>query len=393
MIPSERWRARHTVLLLSVCAYFGIRLVEFVLSLVFKDIKGALGISTFVLGVAVAASTVTYAAAQLPSGALGDRFGHRSVILASIALTGAASVLLAVSPSGIFVVLGMGLIGLVSGAYYTPATALLTDLFDGTGRAIGIHRIGAQAVGLTGPAIGALGARYGWRLLLVGTGLLTVPLFAGFRTAVPASPSQATTGSLSGRIRPKAVWEILSRPPIATTTVIATFAQFADTATFSFLPLLLREYHGLTIEVTGGLFTLYFVSVAISQPVTGWLSDRIDRDVVTIGTLSVAMIGLILLAVRPPIPLVLAAVVTVGLGMGWGPPVQARFMDHLAESERGRGFGTVRSVYIGFAALNGLLVGAAETLWGWDVAIAVLIGSLLVPVIVLVGLLIPTPGG
>lgn len=392
MTSLARWRHRHTVLLLAALAYFGIRFVEFVLSIVFKDIKTALGISTFVIGLAVAASTITYAVAQLPSGAFGDRYGHRTVVLASLALTGVASVLLAAASSGRVVVLGMGLVGLVSGAYYSPATALLTELFDETGRAIGIHRIGAQAVGFTGPVVGSLGAMFGWRALLVGSGLLTVPIFAGVWTGVRAPPTSGASGSdpplgastsLRERIEPGVLWEILSRPPVAVTTVVATFAQFVETATFSFLPLLLREYHDLPIDVAGGLFTVYFVAVAIGQPATGWLSDRHDRDTVTIGALSLAIVGFLVLLRHASLAPIAAGVVAIGFGMGWGPPVQARFMDNLDTDERGTGFGTVRSVYIGLASLNGLLVGGAETLWGWDVAIAVLVAALSIPVVVL----------
>lgn len=105
-----KWRHRTSVLVLCVFAYFAVRFVEFALSLVFPDIEAALGISTFTIGLAVTVSTITYALAQLPSGALGDRFGERAVVLAAVGLTGLASVLLAASSSGLFVVLGMGLV-------------------------------------------------------------------------------------------------------------------------------------------------------------------------------------------------------------------------------------------------------------------------------------------
>lgn len=384
MLPTGRWRHRHTVLLFAVFAYFGIRFVEFVLSVVFKDIKAALDVSTFVIGVAVAASTVTYALAQLPSGVLGDRYGHRTVVLASIGLTAAASLVLAASPSGLGIVLGMAAVGLVSGAYYSPATALLADRFEEPGRAIGIHRVGAQAVGVTGPIVGVAGAMYGWRALLAASGLLALPVFVGFRTVVRPRPPADREASREGRIAPATVRDLLARPAIVATTLIAAFAQFADTATFSFLPLLLREYHGLTIEAAGGLFTAYFVAVAVGQPLAGWLSDRIGRDPVAAGALLVAIAGYLLLSTRPLPVLVGVGVVTVGLGMGWGPPVQARFMDHLGRDERGTGFGLVRSVYIGFAALSGLVVGGVATVWGWTAGIGVLLASLSIPVVFIV---------
>lgn len=371
------------MLALAVAAYFGIRFVEFALSIVFKDIKAALGISTAVIGIAVTASTITYAAAQLPSGMLGDRYGHRSVILASLGLTGIASLLIAAAPSGLAVVLGMALVGLVSGAYYSPATALLTDVFEGTGRAIGIHRIGAQAVGITGPLVAAAAALYGWRSLLVVSGLLTIPVLVGFRTIVrprtPAAPDTALREAfVPGKIR-----NLLSDPRIAATTVVACLAQFVDTATFSFLPLLLREYHELDIGLAGTLFTVYFVAVAISQPVAGWLSDRMGRDPVTACTLSSASIGFLLLSIRPQTLGIGAGVVLVGFGMGWGPPVQAQIMECLDGDDRGTGFGLVRTIYIGFAALAGLLVGSVETVWGWTAGIGLFILLLGTAIVVL----------
>lgn len=380
----RRWGRRHAVLAVAVAAYFAVRFVEFALSIVFKDVKVALGISTFVVGVAITASTVTYAFVQLPSGALGDRFGHRAVVLASVGCTGVASLLLAAAGSGLVVVMGMALVGLVSGAYYSPATALLTDRFADAGRTIGVHRLGAQAVGLTGPLVGVLVATNGWRAALVAAGVLTAPVLVGFATVVRPRPPSNPDASLTDRLAPGRLGAILSRPPVAATTVVAGLAQFVDTATFSFLPLLLREYHGLAVETAAALFTLYFVAVASAQPVAGWLSDHVRRNAVTVGALTTAVVGFLVLAVRPSGAFVVLGVAFVGLGMGWGPPVHAQFVDHFDGSEQGTGFGLVRTVYIGFAALNGLVVGGVATAWGWRAGIGVLLAALAASVVVAV---------
>ena len=373
-----RWRHRHTVLALCVLAYFGVRFVEFALSIVFADIRAALGVSAFVIGLAVAASTATYAAAQLPSGALGDRYGERTVVLASLGLTGLGSVLLAASPSGAFVVLGMALVGLVSGAYYSPATALLADRFDETGRAIGVHRLGAQFVGFTGPVVGLVGAWFGWRAVLLLGAAVAFPVLVCFRALVRPEPPR-TDEPLREHLDPGTARDLLSRPGVAFTTGVAALAQFADTAAFSFLPLVLREYHGIPIELAGVLFTIYFAAVTAGQPSAGWLSDRVGRDPVAVVALLVGAAGFLLLLVQGSLAATVAAVVLVGLGMGWGPPVQSRFLDRLDDDERGVGFGLVRSVYIGFAALNGVVVGAVATLSGWGAGICVLAAALALP--------------
>lgn len=378
-----RWRYRHTVLLLCVLAYFGIRFVEFALVLVFPDIEEALGTSVFTIGVAVTASTITYALSQLPSGALGERFGERRVIIAALGLTGVGSLVLLVAPVGGVIVFGMGVIGAVTGTYYSPATALLSDLFEHTGRAIGIHRVGGQIVGLTGPVVTLLSVAYGWHAVPLASASLVVPLVVGFalfvRTRTPSQPDQ----SLHEQLQPSRLGGLLSRPSVAFTTVIASFGQFVDVATFSFLPYILRSYGGFTPAFTSVLFPLYFFTVAITQPVTGWLSDRFGHDPVTVGTLLIGVAGLLGLLVGETVLATVGAVVCLGVGMGWSSPVQSRAIDQLNADEQGTGFGLIRTVYIAFASLSGIVVGGAVTLDGWASAIVILAVGLFVPAVAL----------
>lgn len=69
--------------------------------------------------------------------------------------------------------------------------------------------------------------------------------------------------------------------------------------------------------------------------------------------------------------------------MGWSSPVQSRAIDQLDADERGTGFGLIRTVYIAFAGLSGIVVGGAVTLGGWASAIGILAVGLLVPAVAL----------
>jgi YNFM family putative membrane transporter len=316
-----RWQYRYTVLALCVLAYFSIRFIEFALAFVFPDIAESLGASVFTIGIAVTASTITYAIPQLPSSALGDQFGERTVIIAALGLTALGSLVLAAAPVGGAVVLGMALIGLVSGVYYNPATDLLTDLFDETGRAIGIHRIGAQIVGLTAPIVVFVKITYGWRVVPLLSALIAVPVLVGFGLFVRSRSPTQPEPPIRERIQPSVLTDLLSRPRIAFTTVIASFGQFVDTATFSFLPYILREYHDLSLSVAGGLMMLYFLVLTVAQPISGWFSDHLGRDYVAIIFLLVGVAGYLVLLAPGSFAVVVAAVVLVGLGMGWSPPV------------------------------------------------------------------------
>jgi predicted MFS family arabinose efflux permease len=381
----RRWEYRHTVLALCVLAYFGIRFIEFALSLVFPDIVDALGTSILTIGVAVTASTLTYAVAQLPSGALGDRFGERTVVLGALGLTGIGGLLMSAAPTGGVVVLGMALVGAVSGAYYSPATTLLTDLFEGPGhgRAIGVHRIGAQVVGLTGPVVAFVAAAYGWRTVPLLAVAVVLSALVGFGLFVRSRPPTRPDTSIRERVRPSNLADLLSRPDLAFTTAVAGFGQFVDTASFSFLPYLLRAYHGLSAELAGALFTLYFVAVAVSQPAAGWLADRFGRDAIAIVALGLGAVGYLSLLPRAMVVTTTVAIVLVGFGMGWSPPVQSRAIDRLPAADRSLGFGLVRTVYIALAGLCGIVVGGAVTVGGWASAISILAIVTLVPTVAL----------
>lgn len=365
-------RYRTTVLVLCVFAYFGIRFSEFVISQVLPDIKNSLGITTALVGVAITGSTITYAIVQLPSGAFGDQFGERTVILTSLGLTGIGSVLLALSPTGTLFVIAWMLLGLAGGIYYNPATSLLTDLFEETGSAIGTHRIGGQVVGLTAPVVTLVGAVYGWRIALALGALVAFPVFFGFLVAIQSREPTVPQTVIRERVDIERLPELLSRPSIAYTTILASLGQFVDTAVFSYLPMILQEYHGYSLSISGVLYLLYFTSVSVTQPITGRLSDRIGRDPTAAVAFVIAIGGVGLLITSVETVGVVVSICFIGIGMGWNPPVQSRFMDHLTDAEQGIGFGLVRTVYIGFAAFNGVIIGGIVTVAGWPIAISVL---------------------
>lgn len=66
------------------------------------------------------------------------------------------------------------------------------------------------------------------------------------------------------------------------------------------------------------------------------------------------------------------AVVLLGLGMGFFAVVDPRFIDSLAEAERGAGFGLVRTVYLIVGSAGSLGVGVFADVFGWAVAFLIL---------------------
>ncbi|GAB7091131.1 MFS transporter [Halorubrum luteum] len=372
------WRYAHTALTLCTLAFTATMVARLVISPLVPRITEAFAVTNATVGLALSGMWAAYALAQFPSGVLGDRYGERAVILTAVGATGVASLLIAVSPSiGTFmlftVVLGAG-----AGLHYSVATTFLTKQFDDIGRAIGVHVAGGPLAGLLAPPAAALvGARYGWRAgILLGTAV-ALPVFALFawriRPTEPVRPDQP----MRERFAAGPVAELLSRPSILYTTLLATLGAFSWQATASFLPTFLSIGGGLSTALSALLFSLYFLVHGGTQPITGALSDRLDRDTAAMVTMSSGVIGyglLVAVAVADTAGLAptVAGVVFVGLAMSWGAPVQSRFMDHLATEERGAGFGLVRTVYMVIGASGSVVVGALSDVAGWGVAFGLL---------------------
>ncbi|WP_129113039.1 MFS transporter [Halegenticoccus tardaugens] len=381
------WPYRTNVLALCMSVYFGVRLSTAAVSALGSQIVAALGISFGLFGFAITGAKSTAALVQLPSGALSDTYGERKVILSAVVLAGSGTVLLALSPSyTLFLTLAV-LIGVGGGLYYSPSTVLLDELYDRTGRALGVFRIGGQSAGIAAPLLVAgVGIRHGWRSALLVVGLLLVPIGLGLSVFMrPTTPASEAT-ALHDRLRPRRLRALLSRPPIAVTTLFASLTQFVDVAAFALLPLGLQRYHGLSPAFAAALYGLYFVFGALFQPMSGWLSDRFDHRWVIGGTLLAGVVGFCLLTARASPVILAVAVGFVGVSRTWAPPVQARFLHHLRAGDRGTGFGLVRTIYLLVGALGATTTGTVASTLGWSYAFATLAAVLCVCVSILLAI-------
>jgi len=367
-----------------MAVYFGCRIGQVTLTTLGPDIVASLDITMGLFGLAFTGLSLMSAIAQFPSGVLSDRYGERILILAAVLLTCISTLLLALAPSYTMFLPLMVFVGIGSGLYYSPSTTLLDKLYDRIGRAIGTYRISGQMAGVVGPAIvGALSLQYGWRVALFAMGLLLIPVLGGvlffIRPTMPSNPATPIRALSS----PHRILSILSRPGLAGTTVLAATIQFVEVAAFTFHPAILQQYHGLSTAVAGSMYAVYFATVSVLQPVSGWLSDRFGRDSVVGILLLAGITGFAILTRRARLPILTLAVVLTGVSMTWGAPVQSRFMDALEETERGVGFGLVRTLYLLVGSLGGYVVGNLVTERGWAVAfgtLTILLGLCLVGV-------------
>jgi MFS family permease len=367
-------------------AFFATMVARLVISPVVPEIVDTFNSSTGVLGLALTGLWMAYAFAQFPSGVLADRYGERIIILAAIGLTTVASALLALSPSmPVFIVLTL-VLGGVAGLHYSVATTLLTRELNNIGTAIGLHNSGAPLAGLIAPiAAAAVSQWLGWRAAIAVGTAVALPVFVLFRWKIrptePARPEQP----MKDRFALTPVLELLARRKIAFTALLAFLFEFIWQATASFLPSFLIAYHGYSVTFASTLFSAYFVIQGLTQPGIGSLSDRYGREETAGFCAVVGISGYTLLLVGSRLSVLLVGIVLIGVAMGWGAALLPRFVDNLSATERGAGFGLVRTSYMMLSATGSVVVGTVADTAGWGIAFGIFVAFLSAICIALVG--------
>lgn len=379
------WHYKHTVLALCTGAFFATMVSRLAVSPVVPAITAEFGVSNTLVGGALSGMWLTYALFQFPSGVLADRVGERRVILTAVAGTGVVTLLVALAPRFEVFFVGIALLGAVTGLHYSVATTLVTRIYDNHGTAIAIHNAGGPVAGLLTPvAVSWVAVGYGWRPAVGVAVVVAVPAFVLFARGIRPTAPRRPDRSLRNQFRPRPLVELLARPEIAFTTLIAIVAEFVWQGLTSFLPTFLSQYRGYSATVAGSLFAVYFVALGVLQVGVGGLADRYGRDQAILTCMVAGIAGLLVLTTVPGIVAGVVGVVLVGFGMGWSAAVFARFLDHLDDGERGTGFGLVRTVFMVVASAGSVAVGWLADGVGWAAAFGVLASLLAVVVAVLV---------
>ncbi|WP_436925812.1 MFS transporter [Halosimplex amylolyticum] len=364
-MSDDRW----DLLAVTTGAFFVTMVARLAPSPLVPDVMGTFGVTKSTVGLALTGMWAAYALFQFPAGVVADRIGERRVVLAAIASTGLASVVLAFAPTFPLFAVGAVALGSSAGLYFTAGASFLTAQFDETGRALGVHELGASVAGLVAPvASAAVAARYDWRAgMLVPAGVAAVVLVL-FWWRTPATPPTDPDQSLADQLNVSRLTALLTRPSVLLTTVLGMGGFFTWQSFSSFFPTFLVEYANLTEGRASLVFGGVFALTIVGAPALGWASDRTGRDVAIAGSFASGVAGYaILLFATGPAALVAGATL-VGGGLFWPGVVNSRFMDHLAPDERGTGFGLVRSVLLLGSSLGSGVTGALADAVGWPAA-------------------------
>ena len=312
--------------------------------------------SALAMGLLLSAFSATQFAAAPVLGRLSDRFGRKPVLLLSLAGSVAGYLLFAFAHS-LAGLLAARIIDGISGGNISTAQAYVADVTTPETRAKGMGMIGA-AFGLGfifGPAIAGVTVRWGAWAPGVAAAAMSALAFAATavflrepeRTRVSAAGSGLSAlGRALGNRTIAALLAIFFLLTFAFSNFEATFAQF------------LHDSLGATPSRVAFLFVYVGVLVSVVQgglvgPLTRALGER--RLLVAGGFAIAAALAFLPLSLA--IPLVMAALVPLTLGIGSTNPSLSSLVSKEARAEDR---GTVLGAYQSVSALGRIL----GPLWG-----------------------------
>ncbi|MCB1969648.1 MAG: MFS transporter [Geminicoccaceae bacterium] len=220
---------------------------------------------------------VLFAAATLPFGWLGDRFGGVPMMRLFFFGMGSSAIAVGFAGGPVMFMAGMAGIGLFAAIYHPVATAMIVALTPERGRALGINGVyGNLGVALAAAITGGLVAFASWRAAFIVPGIVALVMGAFY-----LRQSRPTTRQGAGEKAPHPEPRPDSREQLRVFIVVGVTALFSGLVfagvTVSMPKLFEERLHdtGLGIGGIGAITTTVFFSASFTQLFTGRLIDRI----------------------------------------------------------------------------------------------------------------------
>ena len=247
--------------------------------------KQVLLITSFTqIGYVVSIFGLSKATTNLIFGVISDKIGRKPVIIIGIILTGLGGALIAAASNYAHMLIGTALIGVGGGATFVGIMVSMTEtLPHQIGLAMGLFELAAYGGSSIGTYFGGnlaleRGLRYPFFVFILISALGAVSSFFILpETKIKANDGKTPRKSLSNYL------------PYFRKIMPLSLAGFSskimDSLMISFLPLYLLERQ-IGLEGVAVILSAFTLSWALLQPLTGHLSDKYGRKMITVIGLS-----------------------------------------------------------------------------------------------------------
>ncbi|MGD0868515.1 MAG: MFS transporter [Bryobacteraceae bacterium] len=353
------------VVLAGFCAFLSLFAPQPLLPLLAK----AFGASAGAVGWVVTVSTIAVAISAPLTGAIADRFGRKSVIVAAAFLLVVPTLLAGASTSLAQLLFWRFWQGVFTPGIFAVTIAYITEEWDqGAGAAMSSYVGGTVMGGFAGRMVAALAAsEFSWRWAFFSLGVLNALGGVAIWAWLPASRHPA-------RQRPPAstaaaMWRHLRHPRLLATFAVGFCVLFTLLATFNYVNFYLAAPpFRLGTAALGLLFTVYLVGAFVT-PVAGRWIDRIGHRYTLALAFGFGILGIVLTLVQS-LPAVILGLALCSTGVFIGHSSASSYIGTAAEDSRAAAVGLyVMFYYIGGSA-GSALSGIFWNRGGWPACVA-----------------------
>lgn len=346
-------------------AHFCSHFFQLAMPPLFPLMREDLGVSYAGLGVLVTAFYVASGLMQPVSGFVVDRFGAGRVLVAGLTLL-AASIALAGLAPGLWSLTPLAILAGMGNAVFHPADYSILNASVSprrVGRAYSVHAIGGTLGYATAPVLMvALAATWGWRGALLaagGAGLVAAMVIWLTRARLESQDAHAGEAHVDSRDIAAGIRMLLRRLPLLCLVYFAV-TSMATIGLQTYSAPALMALSEANLALASGAVSAYLLAMALGILLGGLIADRTARHdwMTIIGVLVAVGCALLIASGGLALPLVIAALMTIGLAMGITGP--ARDMIVRAATPRGASGRVFGFVYSGLdlgACVSPLLLG------------------------------------
>lgn len=267
--------------------------------MVVPSVKMTLGLTDVEYGGIESTRSLTSAMINLPAGAMADLLKKYWVMILTSGLLGVALsyFILGNAPSYPYVLVAAALVGVSISLWHPPALSTLSyHLRDRLGMALSVHGMGGEIGNTIGPlGLGILVGAVSWQM---ASQMMAVPVLvlAALLWLVLRKIPGREGGAVGGRQYLVAV-KGLARNRLAMGIVLSRGVLTLGTGgIFAFFSLYLQRDLGFDTSKASLYYATLMASGIVSQPIMGYLSDRVGRKAVIVP--SVLMLGLFMVSLR-----------------------------------------------------------------------------------------------
>ncbi len=352
------------VVLAGFCAFLSLFAPQPLLPLLAKTF----GASAEAVGWVVTVSTIAVAISAPLTGAIADRFGRKSVIVAAAFLLAIPTLLAGASASLAQLLFWRFWQGVLTPGIFAVTIAYITEEWEqGGGAAMASYVGGTVMGGFAGRMVAALAAsEFSWRWAFFSLGLLNLLGGVAIWAWLPASrhPAHARPHASTA-----AMLRHLRNPRLVATFAVGFCALFTLLATFNYVNFYLAAPpFRLGTAALGLLFTVYLVGAFVT-PVAGRWIDRIGHRYTLALAFAFGILGISLTLVQS-LPAVILGLALCSTGVWVGHSSASSYIGIAAAESRAAAVGLyVMFYYVGGSA-GSALSGVFWNRGGWPACVA-----------------------